>query len=203
MSEYAPKTYADRSGLSWRVTALLDHDDLGGYIGVWWWGSSLTWRRVLLFEQGVISFVRSPYLRSTYAEYRWADVDAIRTDIPSSVYTENGSVLSQMRYRIRLRFADGRSCRFAMADPEVRTLENYFVHYGPRTQGGPQGDLFRWISTRVADAQAERIKARIEAGETVGFGAVSATKEGIAFQALSRRTAPSSASWASIPDASW
>jgi hypothetical protein len=138
------------------------------------------------FPEGIIGTRGNfpPFLHVVVAE-RWEAIQDLQCKytLRAEHDTEHGSVITTGYTRYRATFRGGSTHRFVIGEDSERTLASDYFRYGIRSDVIQQirdaATTRRTISTAVANAQLPQILQRIQAGDRVMFGALSADHEGI------------------------
>lgn len=151
--------------------------------------TSHAWR--YLFEEGVVIARgwRGPLLFVRVAQ-RWSDATTVRHSFLRYVNHDraHGSVITHRSDRFDLTFADGSSAGFYVGQVPVRTLASDYFHYGVRTDLLPSAneaavDAVSAVLDKVTEALLPQLRRDIDAGRSVDFGALSASRDGLRYGA--------------------
>lgn len=136
-----------------------------------------------LYEEGVVRY--GPLLRVSGVEH-WSDAELVRFDRwrTAAYDRDRGSVITQTVSAFDVTFRDGRLLKFKIRTMPIRTLASEYFRYGGVNEAAEPINKGAWPATdlileKTAAAQLPRMRERLEAGETVDFGVLSATLDGI------------------------
>jgi hypothetical protein len=136
-----------------------------------------------LYEEGVVRY--GPLLRVSGVEH-WGDAELVRFDRwrTAAYDRDRGSVITQTVGAFEVTFRDGRLLRFKIRTMPIRTLAIEYFRYGGVNEAAEPINKRAWpaadlILEKTAAAQLPRMRERLEAGERVEFGLLSATLHGI------------------------
>ena len=143
------------------------------------------WCEEYIFEEGVIRGRLFFHFFSVTALYLWREVSVFKSASKTFILNRHevsstGFVETQHVYSIKMQFYDGKIWKINFYGNRVQTAATYFSIYGVRDHEASRSRLASiQIEEKIATAQVEQMRARLEAGGKVDFGRISATIEGI------------------------
>lgn len=146
-------------------------------------------RNGYLFENGLVHMLGfSVILHGIGAIEQWSDaVDVEHYRGLNAIYdTAHGSVITQAGDVYKIRFKDKKSLKFSISQSSERTLASDYFRYGPRQENlSLQTELYptasKHVWTVLAEEQQQWMRQALDQGESVNFGVLSATNQGITY----------------------
>lgn len=127
-----------------------------------------------VFDAGLICWWGWPFCFVQHI-HSWADVQELHCDLRHGIASDprhEDGVITPITRIVALKFRDGSACRIILIDHTgVPSKQVYFNH--------PYSIIANRICQKVAEAQLPLFRSRLEAGQEVSFGRLSATSVGL------------------------
>lgn len=137
-----------------------------------------------LFHHGMVHAMYPLYVRIAGVRL-WSEVRDLRVSWRMRLEHDEmlGSVAHQPIHTLNVTFNDGKQYELGLNEPQDRTLASVFFTYGMRTDRRTNGapEVAEEIRAVVARAQLPGLEDRLLAGQTVAFGPITATPDGLLF----------------------